>query len=607
MKINLKPNYNFILASLVFVMVMAVYLFTLAPTVTTEDSAEFVTAAYTLGVAHPPGFPLYVLLGKLFTLIPLGSIAWRVNLMSAVFGAMTIALTYLIMEKIVKNRLIAFCFPFVLAFSPIFWSQSVIAEVYTLNTFFVALLILILLIWAEKKKNSYLLWFSFLYGLSITNHTMMVLLAPAFTLYILFVDKTIIKKWQLIIRMFYLFVLGFAVYFYLPLRAAQLPPLNWGPISTMRDVLAHITRSQYNDFSPFANQYGKTGIVISFLFEIYQQFFLPTLLLALGGAIYLWRKKRSVAILTIAIFLLNSLGIIYLRKFGWGRGIDYTYRVYYLPAFLIVTVWLAAIASYLYDFLAGVFKNKQATLFKIVKLVFFLVIISLPVSFLSANYQSSDQSDFWLNYDYTKNLLDSLEKDSIYYLAYDGSLQGDTEIFNLIYLKMVENYRPDVDIICEQNFFYKSVFIQLPKEYFDLAFEERREKFFELLNNVKDRPIYTNFVAVPKENSLGWFSLSNGYANKIYPNLAEATKAKLPGYFSALRNLDEVSELDDPATAGIAAHYYYNLAAFYLNQNQRTKSQYYLIKAFNLDSAPFNHEYSRFMIYRSDWSDRLLN
>src|SRR3989344_9484727 len=102
-----KPSADFLITAFVFTVTMAVYLFTLAPTVTMEDSGEFIAAVHVLGVAHPPGFPLYLLLAKLFTFIPIGTIAWRVNLLSAVFGALTVALLSVILSRLFKHRLIA--------------------------------------------------------------------------------------------------------------------------------------------------------------------------------------------------------------------------------------------------------------------------------------------------------------------------------------------------------------------------------------------------------------------------------------------------------------------------------------------------------------------
>ncbi|MFA5021898.1 MAG: DUF2723 domain-containing protein [Patescibacteria group bacterium] len=592
---------NFILAAVIFTVAIAVYLFTLAPSVTMEDSAELITTAYTLGIAHPSGYPLYVLLGHLFTCIPWATIAWRVNLLSAVFGALTIALFYLILVKINIKKPIAFCCGLVAAFGPIFWSQSVVAKFYTLNTFFVCLLILILLIWSQKKENKYLLWFSLLYGVSLTNHTMIILLAPAFAVYIVFTERKIILNWPLILKMFILFLLGLLVYLYIPIRAWQKPVFNWGIISTWHDVWVHIGRRQYNDFSPLLNSYGKVGIFVSFIFEIYRQFFWPALLLAFLGVVYLWQKSKALTLLTVGVFLGNSLGIIFLRKFGWGLGIDYTYRVYYLPAFLMVIVWVAFIINYLYNFLIQALAGKPKLFLRLSQTIFFVLLFSLPPSFLINNYKLCDFSHFWFNYDYTKNLLASLEPNSIYYFAYDGSLQGDTELFTLAYFKMVQNFRPDVSVISEQNLFYKDVLITLPKEYYKLDFENRRKEIFKLLQEIKGRPIYSNFAPTNDDLTAGVFALSNGYAYRFYSNIKLAAQVKPTLYLAAIRGLSEVDELDDYPTAGLAAHYYYNLASFYLTAGQKNKSQYYLIKAFNLDTAPQNHEYRRFMVYRSQW------
>lgn len=603
-----KINRDFLISCLLFFFVLSVFIFTLAPTITPEDSGELVTAAYTLGIAHPPGFPLYTILGKLFTFIPLGTIAWRVNLMSAFFGALTIALLYLVTFRIVKNRIISIGTSLLLAFSSTFWSQSVIAEVYTLNTFLITLLILVLLHWQVARKDKYLLWFSFLYGLTLTNHTTTILIAPAFTIFIIFVDRAILKKWKLILKMFLLFLVGLSVYFYLPLRAIFFEAeFNWGPIKTWKDVWKHVSRAQYNDLKPFENYYSKTGITISFLLELYQQFFLPTLILALGGAMRLWKKNRSIFYLTVGIFILNSLGIIYLRKFGWNLGIEYTYRVYYLPVYLMLMIWLAVVLSYFLEVLSKTLKSFSTQALNIIKIAFYLVVLILPASFLFANYDNNDLSDYWFVYDYNANLLNSLEPNGIYFFSYDGSLQGDTEIFSLLYLKKVENLRADVTVISEQQFFYKDVRLGLPKEYFKLGFEPKRKEILKLvLQSGKDfdRPIYTNFAITENFFDLDFYSLSNGYAFKLFNSIEEAYENKdKMGSLAPIREFELRPDFVDYGTSGLLAHYYYNLAHYYLTQGQRQESHEYLLKAFNLDTAPFNHEYTRFLEYRKNWLD----
>ncbi|MEK7203397.1 MAG: DUF2723 domain-containing protein, partial [Patescibacteria group bacterium] len=305
-----KIRVNFLVASFVFLAAMAVYIFTLAPTIYLEDGGEFVTAAATLGIAHPSGYPLFVLIGKLFSFIPFGTAAWRVNLVSAFFGAMTSAMLYLIIERLTKKKAVAAATALVLAFSPIFWSQSVVAEVYTLNSFFVALLIYILLVWQERREDKYLLWFAFLYGLSLTNHTMMILLAPAFGLFIVMVDFNVLRRFGLILKMAALFFLGLLVYAYLPIRSAQGPILDWGDTDHLKNFWAHITRKLYGDFSPLHQEKSKLGLVGAFVYNLVYDFFWPTLFLALIGFYGLIKKNYKIGILTLGIFIFNSLGII---------------------------------------------------------------------------------------------------------------------------------------------------------------------------------------------------------------------------------------------------------------------------------------------------------
>lgn len=607
-----KINKDFLISALLFFFVLSIFLFTLAPTITPEDSGELVTAAYTLGIAHPPGFPLYTILGKIFTFIPLGTIAWRVNLMSAFFGALTISLLYLVTYKISKDRLISIATSLLLAFSATFWSQSVIAEVYTLNTFLIALLILILLKWQDNTKDKYLLWFSFLYGLTLTNHTTTILIAPAFTIFIIFVDRAILKKWKLILKMFLLFLVGLSVYFYLPLRALFFEAeLNWGPIRSWSDVWKHISRAQYNDLKPFENYHAKTGVLISFLLELYQQFFLPTLILAAGGASYLWKKNKSIFYLTFGIFILNSVGIIYLRKFGWNLGIEYTYRVYYLPVYMVIMIWLAVVLSYFLEIFSRALKSLSQQMMSFIKVAFYLVVLILPTSFLLANYENNDLSDYWFVYDFNTNLLNSLEPNSIYFFSYDGSLQGDTEIFSILYLKKVENVRPDVSVISEQQFFYKDVRLGLPKEYFKLGFEPKRKEVLKLVlqsGEDFDRPIYTNFAITQNFFDLNLYSLSNGYVFKIFKNIEEAYdyRDKIPSLMP-IREIELQPGFVDYGTSGLMSHYYYNLAHYYLIKGERQESHEFLLKAFDLDTAPFNHEYTRFLEYRKDWLDLSAN
>ena len=121
---------------------MSLYIFTACPTIYPGDSGEIVTAAYFLGIPHPPGYPLYMMLGKLFTFLPAGSIAFRVNLLAAFFGALGAGLLYVLLRVVGKkffteNTLLAAVSSLCFAFSLAYWQQCTQAKggIYTLNIF----------------------------------------------------------------------------------------------------------------------------------------------------------------------------------------------------------------------------------------------------------------------------------------------------------------------------------------------------------------------------------------------------------------------------------------------------------------------------------------
>ncbi len=190
------------LAPLVFLGALALYVRTLAPSVAFlfDDSLEFQLVGYKLAIAHPTGYPLYTLLLKLFTFIPLGDAAYRANLLSAVCAALAVALVYLIVLQLTRSVFAALASAAMLAASPVFWSQAVIAEVYALNALFVAAIIGVASgEWRVKDDgrqpdNSSLVTrlssLAFLVGLALTHHRTIILLAPALVIFVDFDPST---------------------------------------------------------------------------------------------------------------------------------------------------------------------------------------------------------------------------------------------------------------------------------------------------------------------------------------------------------------------------------------------------------------------------------
>jgi len=201
---------DYVFAGLAFLVSFIVYLLTISPELGSGDSGELTTAIYNLGAAHPPGAPLYTMLGKIFTYLPIGSIAYRINLMAAFFAALTIFFFFLLIFRLLhrgqsetyamRDRCIALTASFVVAFSLSMWEQAIMSEMYSLNSVFAPFLLLAVLIWQESVFSSlrlgrpsyaerYLLLIAILQGLALTNHLLLLGYIPPLLLLVLVVTQ----------------------------------------------------------------------------------------------------------------------------------------------------------------------------------------------------------------------------------------------------------------------------------------------------------------------------------------------------------------------------------------------------------------------------------
>ena len=204
--INLRNNrLNRIIAGIVFLVSFLVYYDTMAPTVSFWDCGEFIATAHTLGVPHPPGSPLFLIIGRVFSMIPFSpDIAFRVNLISVFVSALAVMLLYLIIVKIIahwrggikenSDAIIAFGGALVgtltFAFTDSHWFNAVEAEVYSMSTFFTAIVVWLILHWSERAEEPgnerYILIIAYMMGLAIGIHLLNLLALPFIALIIYF-------------------------------------------------------------------------------------------------------------------------------------------------------------------------------------------------------------------------------------------------------------------------------------------------------------------------------------------------------------------------------------------------------------------------------------
>ena len=175
---------DILFSALIFFSGLMLYIRTLAPGLLLGDSAEFQTLAYTLGMTHPTGYPVYIILAHWFTLLPIGEMAWRVNLFSAFWGALTLAFLYLILRIIIGRRIAAFSGPLILSVMPLFWIHSIVAELYAPASALISLIILTILMWRTTDHTCYLYAAALLGGLGLGVHGFIVFMLPGVLVYL---------------------------------------------------------------------------------------------------------------------------------------------------------------------------------------------------------------------------------------------------------------------------------------------------------------------------------------------------------------------------------------------------------------------------------------
>jgi hypothetical protein len=374
----------------VFALVLVLYLKTLAPTVLYLQDPKLLDAVMlqmqvsVLGITHPTGYPTYLMLTHLFTYLPFGDPAYRVNLGSAVYAALAVVAVYA--AGLLLGRRVVAAASGALAFGlgTALWSQAVIAEVYTLNALLVSATIVVLLLWREYRKDRYLLLSAFLVGLCLTNHLTSGLLLPASLLLVALVDWRRLVDVRLVVRGAGLFLLGLTPYLYLPIRAAMDPPMEANnPTDFGRFWYVVSGGNLTGSFFSFGPSELPERMVFYWEHLLDNMPFL-VVMVALTGAVVLLLKDRAVGIF---------LGFLF---FGWlFHAVENNIPdidLYFIPTYLVLSLWAAAglgtllaeVESLISDF-PGVAKGSILILLSAMLLV-------LPLLGVSETYAKDDMS-----------------------------------------------------------------------------------------------------------------------------------------------------------------------------------------------------------------------
>lgn len=337
-------------AAAVAVALFALYALTAPRSVALEDDGLFVLSSYFLGVEHPPGYPLFTAIGHLFSQLPFGSVAYRVHLASALFGALSAALAWLCARRFGCGRLAAYVAALGLGMSPVFWSQAIIAEVYTLNTFFFLVLTYLGLAACPPGSRApapggerLLPWIAFLFGLSLSNHyPLMLLVSPAFLVLLWPLRMAILRRFGFLAL---LVVAGLLPYVWMVFRSWAAVPINFdGPLESIPEILFFVSRAGYAgvDHSASSTWLDRIKFFEFQTAQLFVQFAIVGTMLAVTGAVVQWRggDRRLPAFLTVAL-VMPSFVLLLLLGFDYDSIHKHIYHVYPLPAYAAAALWMA--------------------------------------------------------------------------------------------------------------------------------------------------------------------------------------------------------------------------------------------------------------------------
>jgi tetratricopeptide (TPR) repeat protein len=426
----------------VFFVTFILYLCTLFPSVAPyRDTGEMVSVAHTLGVAHPPGYPFYTLLSKLFlSIVPLANAGYRLNVLSALAGAATAGLLYRLLRKLSLPALPAAFLSLFFAVSYLQWYLSLVSEMYTLNTLFAVLVIYCLVCFYEAGettdgRQTYLYSAVFLFGAGLGIRMDLLLIGPALAVIMLSRRKQFTLRTLALAG--FLFVAGFSVFAYLPVRSASGPLLDWNHPATLSRLWGTLTRKTHGgtldliseSYAPGEN-FGAT--IIFYFRHLLTGFAYAGLPLGLLGLYSLWRRKRAIAFSTFLAWVLAGPVFIYLSNMPPNTHALAILEAHFLLPNLLFMVWVGEGVYYIFGRSTPAWRYAGTGCAAL-----------LFCGNLGLHFPELDKRVNFVAYDYSKNVLRSVPPASVLVM------KKDVQLFSLWNKQLVEHCRPDVAIISQ--------------------------------------------------------------------------------------------------------------------------------------------------------------
>jgi hypothetical protein len=481
----------------------------LAPTISFSDAPELLATGFSLGIAHPPGYSLYLILLKLSSFIPVGSLPWKGNLLSVIFGSLTVVGVYVLTREIltilyfysekkqkpieseIDNRKtkiliqsLATASSLLFAYSNNFWDYALCSEVYTLNSFIFCLVLFFILREVRfaiglfkypkgcEKRFKSLFFLSFILGFFAAFHTTNLIYIPLFCLIPLCLNWKSMSAQKSLIPCIFFFILALSVILYLPIRSQADRLIMMGEGTNWKSLCDTLTGKVYATGLPllsislkerlFNFQYAFTSIRFQ-----YQLFFV------VFGIFGLWILSRRLPLLSLFFILIILMNASLYSNFDLGakENITFPFQLffnYYILFSILIAVGLKTIIEVLMSLNSFKFLSRTPQ---------WLLLLSLiPLSPLYQNYRINNASEYYSFYNFGKNVLGFLEQDSYFLTTNKENL-----LFYFLYFRSVEGRWQDVKILMI-NPFIKNPLVRLIKN------PEHREALQILSNKHLNHP-----------------------------------------------------------------------------------------------------------------------
>lgn len=524
------------------------FLFFQAQGIYTGDSGDLATAAVVHGVPHPPGYPLYTLLGFLFSRLPLLTPAWRVTLMSSVPHAIVIGLVYLFVFRLTKNRLAGVFSSLALLGNYLFFLYAVTPEVFALLDLFVMLLLYEAFLYQNTRSIFILSIMALTFGFALTHHHVIIFAVPAFFYLIISIGFPKHFGIREMFRIIGIFVIGLLPYLYAPVAGSTNAIINWDKPTTVVRFIQLLTRQDYGSFVSggfIGHSFAERIISIKAYFSFLFLDFTLVGVLILGVGLFAWWKKDQLftRVVAMLLFLFGPFFFFYASFPIVSRFTLGTYERFLLPSYCIYAVLLGVGFHAMQQLVIGKVRFHKIGVNAVVVLCSAILFLYPLTIFTITLYRFTGLSEDRTAENLGRDILMSLPDNAILLLS------QDTTLFTTQFVRYGLNVRPDTIVLHASRIAandYKEV---ISTRFPSIKFPETASQHFIgdfIMLNKQDHRIFVNATLSVES---GWYFIPHGLVYEIVRSDELLPIAKL-----RQQNNELFGSYSDP-TLGILSRY----------------------------------------------------